>query len=296
MQTEFERQVRETNERLTERTGRPLLTAILIGLVLGGGLLVSLLFFKELFMVFAAVLIGFTTYELATALRTAGRDVPRVASIVAGIAIIPASVLLAGRRPLVRDPRRDRRSSRSGAWSSCVRPSHRTSARAVLAGSRRGRAHPALRGLHGHVRRAAHRAGRRPVVVPRVPHRRGRGRHRRVRQRTARSASTRWRPNISPKKTWEGFAGAALVAIVAGVLLAIFMLQQPWWVGVILGVVMLFTGTAGDLAESLIKRDLGVKDMSTWLPGPRRVPGPARLDSAVRGRRLRDVPHLHLRQ
>ncbi|MDQ1548986.1 MAG: phosphatidate cytidylyltransferase, partial [Microbacteriaceae bacterium] len=66
---------------------------------------------------------------------------------------------------------------------------------------------------------------------------------------------------------WEGFAGSVVVAVVAGVLLAIFMLQQPWWVGIILGLAMVATATTGDLAESLVKRDLGIKDISTWLPG-----------------------------
>jgi phosphatidate cytidylyltransferase len=54
---------------------------------------------------------------------------------------------------------------------------------------------------------------------------------------------------------------------VAGVLLAILMLGVPWWVGVLLGLLLLGSATVGDLAESLIKRDIGVKDMSSWLPG-----------------------------
>jgi phosphatidate cytidylyltransferase len=74
-------------------------------------------------------------------------------------------------------------------------------------------------------------------------------------------------PTISPKKTWEGFFGSVVAATIAGVLLAIFMLDQPWWVGIILGVTIALTATAGDLSESLIKRDLGIKDISTWLPG-----------------------------
>ena len=74
-------------------------------------------------------------------------------------------------------------------------------------------------------------------------------------------------PRISPKKTWEGFAGAALAALVAGVLLALFMLGLPWWTGLVIGAVILGTATAGDLGESMIKRDLGIKDMSSWLPG-----------------------------
>jgi phosphatidate cytidylyltransferase len=54
---------------------------------------------------------------------------------------------------------------------------------------------------------------------------------------------------------------------VAGVLLANLMLGVPWWVGVLLGLLLLGSATVGDLAESLIKRDIGVKDMSSWLPG-----------------------------
>jgi len=74
-------------------------------------------------------------------------------------------------------------------------------------------------------------------------------------------------PKISPKKTWEGFAGATLAALIAGVLLALFMLGLPWWTGLVIGIVILGTATAGDLGESMIKRDLGIKDMSSWLPG-----------------------------
>ncbi|MCC4907137.1 phosphatidate cytidylyltransferase [Microbacterium sp. cx-59] len=74
-------------------------------------------------------------------------------------------------------------------------------------------------------------------------------------------------PRISPKKTWEGFAGAAVASVIAGGLLAWLMLGLPWWTGIILGLVILGTATAGDLGESMVKRDLGIKDMSSWLPG-----------------------------
>ena len=74
-------------------------------------------------------------------------------------------------------------------------------------------------------------------------------------------------PKISPKKTWEGFAGAGVAAIIAAVLLSIFMLGQPWWFGLILGPILLVTATLGDLGESHIKRTIGVKDMSSWLAG-----------------------------
>lgn len=55
--------------------------------------------------------------------------------------------------------------------------------------------------------------------------------------------------------------------MLVAVLVSIFGLGQPWWVGLLLGIVVLLTATGGDLTESLIKRNLGVKDMSSWIPG-----------------------------
>ena len=74
-------------------------------------------------------------------------------------------------------------------------------------------------------------------------------------------------PRISPKKTWEGLAGAAVATIVLGAVLAPLLLDRPIWFGAVFGVVILATGTLGDLGESMIKRDIGVKDMSSRLPG-----------------------------
>lgn len=74
-------------------------------------------------------------------------------------------------------------------------------------------------------------------------------------------------PKISPKKSWEGFGGSIAGATVVGVLAAIFLLDKPWWVGVVLAVGMVAAATAGDLSESMVKRELGIKDMSSILPG-----------------------------
>lgn len=74
-------------------------------------------------------------------------------------------------------------------------------------------------------------------------------------------------PLISPKKSWEGLAGSLVLQAVAGVLLFVYLLDAPWWQGLVVGVVMTVTATAGDFVESAIKRDLGVKDMGTILPG-----------------------------
>lgn len=74
-------------------------------------------------------------------------------------------------------------------------------------------------------------------------------------------------PGVSPKKTIEGLAASVIAGLIAAVLSAIFLLQIDWWWGVIIAAVLTLTAVFGDLAESLIKRDLGVKDMSSWLPG-----------------------------
>lgn len=74
-------------------------------------------------------------------------------------------------------------------------------------------------------------------------------------------------PHISPGKTWEGLAGGVAVTTAVAVLAAVFLLGAPWWVGVPLGVLVSLAATIGDLVESLLKRDAGIKDMSNFLPG-----------------------------
>ena len=74
-------------------------------------------------------------------------------------------------------------------------------------------------------------------------------------------------PAISPKKSWEGFGGSLLFGITASVLSVTFLLDQPPWVGVPLGLLLVVTGVLGDLVESQVKRDLGIKDMGALLPG-----------------------------
>ncbi|CAA9357993.1 MAG: Phosphatidate cytidylyltransferase [uncultured Nocardioidaceae bacterium] len=74
-------------------------------------------------------------------------------------------------------------------------------------------------------------------------------------------------PVISPKKTWEGFAGSGVACVMAGWATVVYLLGGQWWVGVTLGVVVAVMATMGDLCESVIKRDLGIKDMSSVVPG-----------------------------
>jgi phosphatidate cytidylyltransferase len=74
-------------------------------------------------------------------------------------------------------------------------------------------------------------------------------------------------PVISPKKTWEGFGGSALVCVLGGAITLPTMLHGAVWQGVLVGLAALAAATLGDLAESMMKRDLEIKDMGTLLPG-----------------------------
>jgi phosphatidate cytidylyltransferase len=255
----------EAAAKINARTGRNLFAAIGIGLVLGGLFLVSLILVKWLFMVLAGALIGLTVFELASALRYAGRDVPRVASTVVAVATVPVAFFFGV----------------EGLWLALLvsvvlislwrlgeqaRPSHRAGAGALLGDIGAGAfvqvyvtflagLYVVLVGLEGGEWWTL--ASIIIVVATDVgAYASGLafGKHKLA-------------PTISPGKTWEGFAGSIVVAVVAGILLGWLMLGQPWWVGLVMGVLLALVGTMGDLTESLIKRDLGVKDISTWLPG-----------------------------
>ena len=74
-------------------------------------------------------------------------------------------------------------------------------------------------------------------------------------------------PAISPKKTWEGFAGSVVACLVAGALCLPLLLHGHAWQGLLTGAAAVLAATLGDLVESMIKRDLDIKDMGTVLPG-----------------------------
>lgn len=258
-------QIDQANEKIEARTGRNLPLAILIGLALGFAMLFSLIVIKELFMIVAVFLIVFTSFELASALRASGRRVPRWPTVVAGAATVPAAFYLGN----------------AGLWlvalagvvfvvlwrvAEMAAPSRRAPAREVwldLAASAFIQVYiPFLASFS--VLLTAQEGGQwwtlafliLVISVDTGAYATGLtfGRHPMA-------------PRISPKKTWEGFAGSVGAAFIAGTLLSVFMIGQPWWFGFVFGGVIVATATIGDLTESLIKRDLGIKDISTWLPG-----------------------------
>lgn len=74
-------------------------------------------------------------------------------------------------------------------------------------------------------------------------------------------------PKLSPKKSWEGFAGSVISCAVVGAIVIPLTLDGVWWQGALLGALVAPVATIGDLIESSLKRNLGVKDMSNIIPG-----------------------------
>lgn len=86
-------------------------------------------------------------------------------------------------------------------------------------------------------------------------------------------------PTLSPKKSWEGFIGGAVFTAIGASMAFHYLLEKPWWLGLAMGILGSLAATAGDLIESGIKRDIGIKDMSSLLPGHGGMLD--RLDSAI---------------
>ncbi|WP_082567036.1 phosphatidate cytidylyltransferase [Janibacter sp. Soil728] len=74
-------------------------------------------------------------------------------------------------------------------------------------------------------------------------------------------------PKLSPKKSWEGFAGSVVSCAVVGAIVIPLTLDGSWWQGAVLGALVAPVATIGDLIESSLKRNLGIKDMSNIIPG-----------------------------
>ena len=270
--TDFEAQLRQRkadfgarNEALTARTGRNLPAAIGIALAFAVVMLGTLLLWPPSFMVVAAFLLGVGVYELTSAMRFAGRDVPRIPSVAVAIAIVPAAFLLgqvaalftllggivlisvwrllevavARQKPPAGNVARDLTNglfvqAYISLLGACV---------VLLSAQPDGNLWVigfilVVVAVDTGAYATGLNLGKHPMA-----------------------------PRISPKKTWEGFAGSVAASIIVGILVAVFMLGLPWWTGVVLGVLISGSATLGDLTESMIKRDLGIKDISSFLPG-----------------------------
>lgn len=270
--SEFESQIdraradfEHVNDRINQRTGRNLLMATLIGVAVGVVVVASLLFIKWLFLLFAIPVCLLGVFEFARALQTAGRRVDVVPQLAAGVIIVLAGFFL-------------------GHWThwvitfACVAALiiWRILAQMVARDGRR----------YGDVLSDLLVTAFVPLYVSFLASltlvllRQEQGQWWLLGMIVAAVAadtgayasglafgSHPMAPRISPKKTWEGFAGGAALTVVVGVVCGLFVLHVPWWAGAIFGIVILGCATVGDLGESMIKRDLGIKDMSSWLPG-----------------------------
>ncbi len=258
----------QANERLKQRTGRDLIVATLIGVAIGAIVIASLIFVKWAFVLFAAAAMVLGVVEFSRALQVAGRRVDVVPQLVMGfvlllsgfflgawvhwIAVLAAVVVVVVWRLVAQLFAGDGRARIDVIGDVLVAGFVQlyvpflTSVAMILLAQPRGEWWV----LAFLILAVAADTG---AYISGLTFGRG-GRHPMA-------------PRISPKKTWEGFAGACVAALVAGALLAVFMLQVPWWAGLIFGAVVLATATVGDLGESMVKRDLGIKDMSSWLPG-----------------------------
>ena len=245
------------SERKPIRTGRNLPVALAVGAALGGLALLTLFTLKATFLALVAVAVGLALWELSRAFGAREIALP-VAPIAAGGAamlalaywsgeqaalaafVVTVVVLLAwrlrgGAAGYVRD-------LTAGLFALCYLPLLAVFIPLMLArpdGSRRTLIFVALAvcsDVGGYF--AGILLGRHPMA-----------------------------PAISPNKTWEGFAGSVLAGVAGGAVLLTTLLHGHVWQGIILGAAAVAAATLGDLAESMIKRDLDIKDMGSVLPG-----------------------------
>lgn len=242
----------------TSRAGRDLVAAIAVGLGLGVAILASLLFERHAFIAVLSISTAVGTWELAAALRR-GADIA-----------VPLPVLLVGGQAMV-----------WLAWPfglAGLAVAFAATALAVLLWRMRAGSEHYLRDVTAGLFTAAYvpmfcSFATLLVVAPD-----GVGRvltfmicvvASDVGGYTAGVIAGRhpMAPTISPKKSWEGFAGSLVAGMVAGALCVALLLHGQWWAGMLTGALLVISATIGDLIESMIKRDIGIKDMGTLLPG-----------------------------
>jgi len=242
------------------RAGRNLPVAIGVGVILGGLVLLTLLTVKATFLLYVGAALFIAFKELATAAGKRGITIPVVPVTVGGAAMLtcmywigPLAALaalaltvvgiLAWRLP--GGPAGYLKDVTGGVFAAAYLPLPGTFVAAMLVpadGPRRVLTFVILTissDIGGYFAGITlGRGGRHPMA-----------------------------PVISPKKTWEGFTGSAAACLVAGWLCVTLMLHGHAWQGLLTGAAAVLAATLGDLAESMIKRDLEIKDMGTLLPG-----------------------------
>jgi phosphatidate cytidylyltransferase len=239
------------------RTGRNLPVAIAVGLVMGGLALLTLFTVKATFLLYVAAIVGMAGWELSRALSTRDIHLTLVPVAAGGAAMVVLAywegdrdalgalaltvvAILAWRLPRGADGYV--RDVTASVFTVAYLPLMAVFVALMLArpdGDRRALLFIIVTicsDIGGYF--AGITAGRHPMA-----------------------------PAISPKKTWEGFAGSAAACLLAGAIGLPLLLHGRVWQGLVLGAAAVAAATLGDLAESMIKRDLEIKDMGTVLPG-----------------------------
>jgi phosphatidate cytidylyltransferase len=248
--------------------GRSLSKSVAVGLLLAAIFLSSLLVYKELFIVLLSVATAIGAWELSSALREKNWYVPRVPAVVGSVLIMPATyfggpsiqwlaslaivaalivwrtihLLFERRKANFQTFQRTIRDFGAAAFLVIYLPLTLSFGMLLL---RRDDGHWWVLAFVTTV-----------ALIDSAGYLFGRifGRNKLA-------------PGVSPKKTWEGLAASIAFGTVSAVSFTVFLLGGQWWVGIIFAAALILAAVFGDLAESLIKRDLGIKDMSTLLPG-----------------------------
>jgi phosphatidate cytidylyltransferase len=239
------------------RTGRNLPAAIAIGVVLGGLVLVTLFTVKSTFLAYMGAVVGVGLWELRQALADRGISIPLIPIVAGGAAMftlaywygtqpalaalaITVLVLMAWRLP--GGPPGYLRDLSASVLALAWVPMLGVFVPLMLSmpdGARRTLIFILLAvcsDVGGYF--AGIFTGRHPMA-----------------------------PGISPKKTWEGFGGSVVACLAAGAITLPLLLHAHVWQGLVLGAVAVAAATLGDLVESMIKRDLEIKDMGRVFPG-----------------------------
>jgi len=249
-------------------TTRSLSKSILVGLALGSIFLLSVLVYKELFIGLAALAAGLGAWELSTALRGSGWYVPRVPSVVGAVVIMPftyfggasaqwltalaivASLILwrtvhllwERRQELTQTVLATLRDFAASAFLVIYLPLMTSFTMLLLRREDGAQWVLILVVTVAMIDTLGYLVGRKL------------GRHKMA-------------PGVSPKKSVEGLIASISAGLVFAVMLSTIFWNLPVIAGLMLAALILLSAVFGDLAESLIKRDLGIKDMSHLLPG-----------------------------
>ena len=248
--------------------GRSLSKSVTVGLLLAAVFLSSLLVYKELFIVFLSISTAIGAWELSSALREKNWYVPRVPAVVGSVLIMPAtyfggpsiqwlaSIAIVAALILWRTVHLlfERRKANFQTFQKTVRDFGAAAFLVIYLPLTLSFAMLLLRRDDGQWWVLAFVTT--VALIDSAGYLFGRifGRNKLA-------------PGVSPKKTWEGLAASIAFGTVSAVSFTVFVLGGQWWVGIIFAATLILAAVFGDLAESLIKRDLGIKDMSTLLPG-----------------------------